>query len=109
MNREKLEGLRRWFQQDESEPGSKADAQLLVAHMLELIDAFLEDDDAGCPPLPKPRIDRSLRGWVIADDSVYWANEDGLAETARGVTEFDWAWLDDEEWIVRKLTPEDIQ
>jgi CubicO group peptidase (beta-lactamase class C family) len=73
------------------------------------INAILEDDDAGCPPLPKPRIDRSLRGWVIVDDStVYWANEDGIAETARDVTEFDWAWLDDEEWIVRKLMPEDI-
>jgi len=45
MNREKLEELRRGFQQDESEPGSKADAQLLVANMLELLDALLEDDE----------------------------------------------------------------
>jgi len=61
MNREKLEELRRGFQQDESEPGSKADAQLLVADMLELLDALLEDDDAGCPPVPNQRVDRLFR------------------------------------------------
>jgi hypothetical protein len=112
MNREKLEELRRWFQQDESEPGSKADAQLLVAHMLELIDALLEDDDAGCPPWPKPRIDRSSRGWVhITDDDgdvfILEARENGVYD--RAFLAWTWDILEEKSWTVRKLTSEDIE
>ena len=64
--------------------------------------------------LDPPKVDRSLRGWVVVERShgeqfVRWAREDGLYVTTFGNSkECSWDDLERFGWTVRKLTLEDI-
>ena len=83
----------------------------VINNAIEAIDALLEDDEP-------PRIDRSLRGWVMVEMKnnirrITWATKNGLNgktnEDGLGLGQSTaWDAAEQYGWTVRPLTPEDI-